>query len=163
MGSGVSKKFCRNLRRSMWYGMQDLAANLVGRRPGRDYGLRTTDHGLRTTDHRPEDVAEGDQQSDLPQSVVRGPSSVVSPPTGLRPSEFWALRDISFDLRRGEVLGLIGANGSGKSTLLRLLTGIFPPDQGEIAVKGRVGALIALGAWLPSLHDEAGECCADGT
>ncbi len=64
----------------------------------------------------------------------------------LRPSEFWALQDINFDLKRGECLGLIGANGSGKSTLLRVLTGIFPPDKGEIAVQGRVGALIALGA-----------------
>lgn len=64
----------------------------------------------------------------------------------LRHDEFWAVREISFELRRGDVLGLIGVNGSGKSTLLRLLTGIFPPDQGEIAVKGRVGSLIAVGA-----------------
>lgn len=64
----------------------------------------------------------------------------------LRNNEFWAVEDVSFELRRGEVLGLIGVNGSGKSTLLRLLAGIFPPDKGEISVKGRVGALIALGA-----------------
>ena len=76
------------------------------------------------------------------QSVVY---SLQSNSEGLRPSEFWALRDISFDLRRGEVLGIIGTNGSGKSTLLRLITGIFPPDRGEIAIRGRVGALIALG------------------
>jgi lipopolysaccharide transport system ATP-binding protein len=66
--------------------------------------------------------------------------------TELRKDEFWALDDISFDLRRGEALGLIGVNGSGKTTLLRLLTGIFPPDKGEVFVKGRVGALIAVGA-----------------
>jgi lipopolysaccharide transport system ATP-binding protein len=64
----------------------------------------------------------------------------------LRRDEFWALKNVSFDLMRGEVLGVIGANGSGKSTLLRLLTGIFPPDGGEIVSCGRVGALIALGA-----------------
>ena len=49
-------------------------------------------------------------------------------------------------MRKGEVLGVIGPNGSGKSTLLRLLTGIFPPDKGEISIRGRVGALIAVGA-----------------
>ena len=55
----------------------------------------------------------------------------------LRKDEFWAVDDVSFELRRGEVLGLIGVNGSGKSTLLRLLAGIFPPDKGEIMVRGR--------------------------
>jgi len=64
----------------------------------------------------------------------------------LRKEEFWALNDIDFELRRGDVLGLIGVNGSGKTTLLRLLSGIFPPDKGEIMINGRVGALIALGA-----------------
>ena len=54
----------------------------------------------------------------------------------LRKEEFWALKDIDFELRRGEVLGLIGVNGSGKTTLLRLLSGIFPPDKGEIMIKG---------------------------
>lgn len=64
----------------------------------------------------------------------------------LRKEEFWALKNIDFELRRGDVLGLIGVNGSGKTTLLRLLSGIFPPDRGEIMIKGKVGALIALGA-----------------
>jgi lipopolysaccharide transport system ATP-binding protein len=96
----VAKKFCKKLRRSMSYGIQDLAKNLVGIRP---------------------DSAT------------------------LRMDEFWALRDITFELHKGDVLGLIGVNGSGKTTLLRLLTGIFPPDKGEIMIRGRVGALIALG------------------
>lgn len=64
----------------------------------------------------------------------------------LRTNEFWALEDVGFELRRGETLGVIGANGSGKSTLLRLITGIYPPDSGRIALKGRIGALIAVGA-----------------
>ena len=64
----------------------------------------------------------------------------------LRREEFWAVRDVSFELRRGEVLGLIGANGSGKSTLLSMLNGIYRPDDGEIAVRGRVAALIQIGA-----------------
>ena len=97
----VSKKFCRNLRRSMAYGIKDLACNLAGVR--QDSGR-------------------------------------------LRQDEFWALDDVSLELRRSEFLGIIGANGSGKSTLLRLIHGIFPPDKGEIVTRGRVGALIALGA-----------------
>jgi len=64
----------------------------------------------------------------------------------LRKGEFWALQDISFELKRGETLGLIGQNGCGKSTLLRLINGIFPPDKGKITINGRIGALIAVGA-----------------
>ncbi len=64
----------------------------------------------------------------------------------LRPSEFWAVNDVSFEVKRGGTLGLIGANGSGKTTLLKLINGIFWPDKGRITVKGRVGALIAVGA-----------------
>ena len=97
----VSKKFCKDLKRSMWYGVTDLAGNLVGVKP--------------------------------PSQVLRG-------------SEFWALRDMSFELKRGQVLGVMGLNGSGKTTLLRLLAGILPPDRGEISVKGKVASLISLGA-----------------
>ncbi len=64
----------------------------------------------------------------------------------LRKQEFWALDNVSLELPRGCALGLIGTNGSGKTTLLRLLAGIFPPDKGEISIRGRTGALIALGA-----------------
>lgn len=64
----------------------------------------------------------------------------------LRKDEFWALNDISFEVKRGETLGIIGPNGSGKTTLLKLLNGIFWPDKGVIKIKGRVGALIELGA-----------------
>jgi lipopolysaccharide transport system ATP-binding protein len=64
----------------------------------------------------------------------------------LRKDEFWALNDISFEVKKGETLGIIGPNGSGKTTLLKLLNGIFWPDKGKITVKGRVGALIELGA-----------------
>jgi lipopolysaccharide transport system ATP-binding protein len=78
--------------------------------------------------------------------VTKGMFGIESTSNKLRKSEFWALKDINFELKRGECLGLIGRNGSGKTTLLRILTGIFPPDQGKITMKGRVGALIAVGA-----------------
>jgi lipopolysaccharide transport system ATP-binding protein len=97
----VSKKYCRSLRKSMYYGAVDIGKNILG------------------TSSRSE---------------------------RLRKDEFWALNDISFEVKRGEALGIIGPNGSGKTTLLKLLNGIFWPDKGRITVKGRVGALIELGA-----------------
>jgi len=66
--------------------------------------------------------------------------------TDLRKDEFWAVKDVSFQLRRGECLGLIGHNGAGKSTLLKILNGLINPDQGSITMRGKIGALIELGA-----------------
>src|SRR5216683_4258510 len=62
----------------------------------------------------------------------------------LRADEFWAVKEISFELRRGECLGLIGHNGAGKTTLLKMLNGLIKPDRGRIEMRGRTGALIAL-------------------
>ncbi|MCP4135914.1 MAG: ABC transporter ATP-binding protein [bacterium] len=97
----LSKKFCREIKKTILYGTADVAKNMVG---------------------------------------------IRSKTAKLRKGEFWALDDVNFNLKKGEVLGIIGKNGSGKSTLLRLVNGIFPPDKGEIRIKGHVGGLIALGA-----------------
>ncbi|MBW4560984.1 MAG: ABC transporter ATP-binding protein [Mojavia pulchra JT2-VF2] len=99
--NGVSKKFCRDLKRSLMYGVQDITSELLGLR----------------------------EKSDK-----------------LRKKEFWALDNVSFELRRGEALGLVGKNGSGKSTLLRIIAGLIKPDAGCVEVNGRVAPLIALGA-----------------
>ncbi len=65
---------------------------------------------------------------------------------GLLEHEFWALRDLSFQLEKGAMLGVIGPNGSGKSTLLKLLFRILRPETGQVTTVGRVGGLIELGA-----------------
>lgn len=80
------------------------------------------------------------------RDVCRSMIGLSSAPSVLRPHEFWAVDHVTFALKRGERLGLLGTNGSGKSTLLRLLGGIYQPDTGRIEVRGKVGALIALGA-----------------
>jgi ABC-type polysaccharide/polyol phosphate transport system ATPase subunit len=63
-----------------------------------------------------------------------------------RGTDVWALRDVSFDVEPGSAVGLVGRNGSGKTTLLRLLSGIIKPSSGDVAVGGRVGSLLELGA-----------------
>ena len=61
-------------------------------------------------------------------------------------NEFWALKDVSFNIQRGDALGLIGLNGSGKSTMLKIIAGVLKPTKGSVAVRGEVAPLIELGA-----------------
>lgn len=110
----VSKKFCRSLKRSLWYGTQDVANALM---PWKE--AASAKQNGNTSDH-------------------------LLPP--LRKDEFWAVHDVSFEVRRGECLGLIGHNGAGKSTLLKMLNSLNRPDAGRITMRGRVGALIELNA-----------------
>jgi len=64
----------------------------------------------------------------------------------LRKGEFWAVDDVSFKLKKGETLGIIGPNGSGKTTILKMINGILVPDKGRIKIKGKTGGLIEIGA-----------------
>src|ERR1700675_4878182 len=58
---------------------------------------------------------------------------------------FWALKDVSFEVKRGEILGILGSNGSGKSTLLKILSGITQPTEGRAWLRGRIGSLLEVG------------------
>ncbi len=78
--------------------------------------------------------------------IARNALGMSAHPEKLRDGEFWAVDDVSFELERGETLGVVGSNGSGKTTLLKLINGIFMPDKGRLELKGRIGALIELGA-----------------
>jgi lipopolysaccharide transport system ATP-binding protein len=73
-------------------------------------------------------------------SVVRGQSSAVTNET------IWALKDVSFEVQRGEVVGIIGRNGAGKTTLLRVLSRITEPTEGYAEIHGRVGSLLEVGS-----------------
>ncbi len=78
---------------------------------------------------------------DIARVLLRRP-----PDDSLRATEFWAVRDVSFDLRRGESVGIVGQNGSGKTTLLRMICGILRPTLGSVEVRGRIAPMLALGA-----------------
>jgi len=79
-----------------------------------------------------------ERRNSIKERFVRG--------SGSKYSDFWALRDISFEVERGTTFGLVGHNGSGKSTLLKMLAGIYRPTSGSISAKGRISALLELGA-----------------
>ena len=78
--------------------------------------------------------------------AVRGPLSERLRSVTGNYEDFWALKDMSFQVSRGETLGIIGANGAGKSTILKLLSKITAPTSGEITINGRLSALIEVGS-----------------
>jgi len=87
-------------------------------------------------------------RTSLPSLISGWIRTSVFHKTGLgeRGNEFWALREVSFDLKRGESLALVGANGAGKTTILKLLANITKPTSGSISIDGKMSALIELGA-----------------
>lgn len=138
---GVSKKFCRSLKRSLWYGVQDILADL---NPFRGNGSPINTY---SPDRNPSCTPNTNNGTGS-KTAAFNIATIDNGRNGenLRADEFWAVNNVSFELRRGECLGLIGSNGAGKTTLLKMLNGLIKPDEGRIEIRGRVGALIALGA-----------------
>lgn len=82
----------------------------------------------------------------LKQFVVPRLAAYVGRQAGPYYKEFWALKDISFNVRKGEAVSIVGSNGSGKSTLLQIITGTLSPTMGEVRTNGRIAALLELGS-----------------
>ncbi len=91
-------------------------------------------------------VALRDVLTSIAKSPFRFFKQKAKEATGLaKAEEFWALKDVSLDIQKGDIVGIIGSNGAGKSTLLKILTGITPPTEGEIRMNGRVASLLEVG------------------
>src|SRR5436190_22035970 len=85
------------------------------------------------------------QHGPAPTTVVEAVTQTLRRRRRARRAEFWALRDISFELRPGDALGLVGRNGAGKSTLLKIIARITPPSEGRVIAAGRIATLLEVG------------------
>ena len=106
------------------------------------HGARRIAHSVRRIAHGAKGIAGSGKLLNNPITQSLNNSITQSPNNS---KEFWALKDISFDVQQGEVVGIIGANGAGKSTLLKILSEITEPTEGEIHIRGRVASLLEVG------------------
>src|SRR5262245_20522974 len=112
--------------------MSDVAIRVEGL--GKKYRIRHQ--------RRERYVALRDVIADKARGLLRGRTANGGPPAV---EDFWALKDVSFEVRRGEVIGIIGRNGAGKSTLLKVISRITEPNEGRITLVGRVASMLEVG------------------
>lgn len=138
---GLGKRYSlRHKSGERYTALRDVLASKFAAPWRRLTASRPRDNGRQ--DHGTGPVVSG-QLSGGP--VISGQLSSGPVVSGPRTEEFWALRDVSFSVRKGEVLGIIGRNGAGKTTLLKILSRITEPTEGRIRIKGRVASLLEVG------------------
>ena len=108
---------------------------------------KTLDSRLEIIDQGEGETLDTEGEADFPISPKSKVQCPMSSPNGLKSdsNDLWALKDVSFEVKRGEVLGVIGRNGAGKSTLLKILTRITEPTSGRAIMRGRVASLLEVG------------------
>jgi len=108
--------------------------------------LRQTGDRRQKTEQKTEDGRRKTEESGL-RSPVSSQSPVSGPPSSVpgHGNFLWALKDVSFEVKRGEAVGIIGRNGSGKTTILKILSRITAPTEGRVEIHGRVGSLLEVG------------------
>jgi ABC-2 type transport system ATP-binding protein len=107
--------------------MTDVSATSLA--PGHEFAIRAEELGIRFRRNR---------------RGRRSFKDLFSRRRRIRPNEFWALRDVSIEVKPGEAIGVVGRNGQGKSTLLKLVAGVMLPDEGTVVVAGGVAPLIEI-------------------
>lgn len=116
------------------------------RRPGRDLRMSSEDIAIRVTNLSKRYEIYATPRDRLKQFVLPRLRRIAGKANKQYYSEFWAVKDISFEVKKGETIGIIGRNGAGKSTVLQILCGTLTPTSGSVEINGRVAALLELGA-----------------